>query len=398
MIDACADVARYMRLGVEVPSWPARGIVVAGVHRGCAVRLEVRLPGLTDWGPLVPATLTVDNRRPIQGLVLRRRMGGFATDDNIQSGDPAFDKHVRFSAEDLGAARAVLHTDTRMLLARIVGSGRCTVDGGVITWHRKVRTDAQELLHMLQRGVQIARRLSRPSDTVDRLAHLAWSKDPPSLRRFAVRALGEHADSNIAARAALHRIVTRASPGMMLDAIRSLGPSQIGRAAALARSGAVADHTRAAARLLVCQLDPDAAASLVAAVVAERAPPLTRTAAIEQAAELGLRETWPALSTLCADAQYVGAASRALAELVAVEAEGDLLHLLSAGPEDCRPALIATLRTLGSAACVPALTELTENAGASPRLRRAAERALTDIHQRLAEPAAGATPVPGVGG
>ena len=392
MIDACGDVGKYLGLGVEVPRWPSRQLVVAGTYRGCTVRLQLRLPSLSDWGPAVPAELTVNNGRPIEGLCLRRRHGAFPTDDRFQIGDPAFDRHVRLVAEDIGAARAVLHSDTRSLVTRVVGSGRCEIHGGRLTWKQKVRSDPQVLLHFVQRGVQIARRMACPVDPVDRLAHLVWSKDPPSVRHNAARALAEYADQSVAAHTTLRKIIHRSSPAMQLDAIRALGPSQVDRAVALAQSQAIADHTRASALNLVCHLEPVAAAKLVASVLSERAPPRTRMAAIEQAAELNLRETWPALSTLCADAQYVSLASRALADLGAVEAEPNLLQLLRTGPAACRPALVATLRTLGTHTCVPVLTELTQDASVNPQTRRAAERALIDIEQRLAPEAAGAVP------
>lgn len=312
------------------------------------------------------------------------------------TGDGVFDRQVRVTG-DRAHALAVLDSETRRLVLRVIVHGGARLDGGrVIQRGSRLR----EVVCRLDDLVALAKRLRMPAGEVaERLARNVESDRNTGVRFHSLCALTDRYPDTAACRRAGVAALRSGDPELRLEAAIRIGHSDTGTDAD-ADEGARADPIA-----VVCAIVADASASVglriralehlaqpasaaraipVLEAAASVAPTRLRCAAIAGLARLHHRAAVELFDRLADQASYATAAAiaAALEQIGDPAGERCLLRLLRRRDAEVVGVAVRALGAIGSPAAVEPLLELAERY-AVRSVRTAAWVAVERIQGRL---------------
>jgi hypothetical protein len=298
----------------------------------------------------------------------------------IEVGDPTFDS--TFFIE--GPARqilALLDEETRRLLLEANSGGRLEIANGTL---RANYMSSANVPSVLRRLVDIAQRISRPMDVLQRLTDNARREPEPGVRLSNLLLLVRELPGNPWTVEALRNACSDPSPAIRLRAASELGAE--GRDTLVALAEGLEDDASSAQA--VAQLGRELPAERTQSILLDalrRRSIQTARACLEA---LGTEKNAAAVDTLTRvleleKGELASVAARALGTTGNPAAEPPLIEALQRDPADLRVAAASALGRLGSAAAVLPLKEVSERSWLDLDLRRAARQAVAEIQSRL---------------
>jgi hypothetical protein len=332
---------------------------------------------------LIPADLVLG----AEGLATR--VTKLVEGEDLLTGDQAFDAAVLVRGEP-GTTLAVLDRNSRPAVLDAVRRG-VRVAAGCVSQEVSGRLETSaEVIKAVQPQIELARKLSLPTNLVGRLSAQAHRDPVAGARSRCLGLLADRYPRNARSLDARHAALRDLTPEVRLAAARSLGQDGEATIVALGTTPGIPEHLAVEAiQTLASQCRRDGFGEILDAAVAANRTGVARALIEHLDAETAHRLT-PRLTELLAgdDPELAINAAGALATAADIAGEGVLLAALARADASARLSIVAALGRIGSAAAVRRLHTVVEAHPLELALRRAATSAIAAIQQRLtgAEP------------